>query len=472
MQYSGGANTAAAAMKSHIYNTGGNVDITGTVYYVSENGNYDAYGTQANPISVDAVNELSLSSGDAVLFKRGDTFRLSTPINMVSGVTYAAYGEGEKPLILGSERNYAKAQWWQRTDNTNVWQIDLTASDVGVMVFNNGDSVGVKQDMFARLTQNGDYMNDTVWHVLYLYCDKGNPAEVFDSIELATTESVLYGHAVNNVKVDNLSVKYTGAHALNFHADYGQNQTSYVTVTNCEIGWGGGFYFTIGENTHGEQYGNGIEFYGPARNINVNNCYVYQQFDAGVTFQENGYVNYSNITFDSNNIEYCAYNIEFFNGGEDGVANHLNEGYYNNINITNNILRFAGYGFGSNRPHAHGVAHITCWDETFTKSHTSFTITDNIFDCSANNLIYWPNASTTANISASGNSFYQRTNPVDYASLYHVDQSAPGYVANASLNIGTQQTVTGSTQAEKQSSFTTQMRLFESGTTNAFWLKY
>ena len=134
-------------------------------------------------------------------------------------------------------------------------------------------------------------------------------------------------------------------------------------------------------------------------------------------------------------------------------------------------MRFAGYGFGNNRPHAHGVAHITCWDKKFNKSQTSFTITGNIFDCSANNLIYWPNSSTTANIVASGNTFYQRTNPIDYNLLYHVNKEAPGYTANASLNIGDQQSVTGNTSDEKQASFALQMALFESGTSNAFWLE-
>ena len=468
MQYSGGAETETIALKKQIYKAEDDLTITGDTYYVSANGSVEGAGTVTNPISADAVNDLSLSSGDAVLFKRGDTFRLSEPINMVSGVTYGAYGEGKKPELYGSIKNYAKAQWYNKAGN--IWQTDLTADDVGVMVFNGGDSVGVKQDMEARLTTSGDYMNDTVWNVLYLYCE-GNPSQVYDSIELATTESALYGHAVSNVKVDNLSIKYTGAHAVDFHANYSVNQTSNVAVTNCEIGWGGGFWFPTNGGGHGEQYGNGIEFYGPAQHIDVNNCYIYQQFDSGLTFQENGYVDYYDIAFDSNIVEYCAYNIEFFNGGEEGVLNHLNEGYYRNIEITDNILRFAGYGYGSNRPHAHGVANITCWDATFNKSQASFTITGNIFDCSANNLIYWPNSSSTANITASGNKFYQQANPIDYTLLYHVDQSAPGYVANASLHIGTQQSVTGNTKSERESSFTTQMRTFETGTSNAFWLE-
>ena len=296
MQYSGGADDAAASMKEHIYNTRGEVDVTGNVYYVSANGNATASGTEANPISVDAINELSLKIGDAVLFKRGDTFRLTSEISLVSGVTYSAYGEGEKPELYGSVKNYAEAQWYQKSEN--IWQTTLDVSDVGVMVFDGGDTVGVKQDMEARLTKNGDYMNDTVWNVLFLYCDKGNPSNVYESIELATVSSVLYGHAVSDVLVDNLSIKYTGSHAVHFRADYTKNETSNVTVSNCEIGWGGGFWFESKGTGHGEQYGNGIEFYGPAEDINVNNCYVYQQFDAGVTFQEMGYVDYKNITFD------------------------------------------------------------------------------------------------------------------------------------------------------------------------------
>lgn len=463
MQYSGGADSAAAAMKNKIYNARGNVDVTGTAYYVAENGTASASGTKSNPISIDKVNDLSLKSGDAVLFKRGDTFRVSSKINVVNGVTYAAYGTGNKPVILGSAKNYANAQWYQKS--TNIWQTSLDASDVGVMVFDNGDSVGVKKDMESRLTKNGDYMNDIYWGVLFLYCDKGNPSTVYDSIELATVDNIFYGLDADTVTIDNLCLKYAYTHTVHFNASFPSGKSNNISVTNCEIGWGGGGNFI----STGEQFGNGIEFFNGAENINVSDCYIYQQFDTGVTFQANGYVPFKNISITDNNIEYCAYSIEFFNGSTE-YSSHVSEGYYTNINISGNILRFAGYGCGSDRPHAHGVAHICCWDELFTKSHSSFTISNNIFDCSANNLIYWHNKNTTANVTVSGNTFYQRTNPIDYMSLYHVDKAAAGYTANASLNIGSQQAVSGNTDAEKQASFTAQMALFEAGTTNAYWI--
>ena len=55
-------------------------------------------------------------------------------------------------------------------------------------------------------------------------------------------------------------------------------------------------------------------------------------------------------------------------------------------------------------------------------------------------------------------------------SLYHVDKSATGYTENASLYIGSQQSVSGNTDAEKQASFSTQIALFEAGTNSAYWL--
>lgn len=93
-----------ANMKQTVLNSA-NLDIsgiTGTVYYVSPNGNDDASGTSPENAwkTLAKVSGANLSSGDAVLFERGAEFRGT--ITGKAGVTYSAYGTGAKPIINGS----------------------------------------------------------------------------------------------------------------------------------------------------------------------------------------------------------------------------------------------------------------------------------------------------------------------------------------------------------------------------------
>ena len=107
---------------------------SGNIYYVSNDGNdaNDGLGEGTNHAwrTVAHVNDQSFSPGDAILFKRGDEWREALRINS-SGtsdayITYGAFGDGDKPRILGSER----ATGWQAvTGYSNIWQsaTDLAA---------------------------------------------------------------------------------------------------------------------------------------------------------------------------------------------------------------------------------------------------------------------------------------------------------------------------------------------------------
>lgn len=83
-----------------------------TNYYVSSNGNDSFSGTSTSQAwrSLNRVNNFqdSLLAGDRVLFERGGVFRGSIHINksgedISNPIFYGAYGEGPKPLFLGSE---------------------------------------------------------------------------------------------------------------------------------------------------------------------------------------------------------------------------------------------------------------------------------------------------------------------------------------------------------------------------------
>ena len=174
---------------------------------------------------------------------------------------------------------------------------------------------------------------------IYLRCDKGNPGEIFDEIEFSTRGNVI-GISGNDVTIDNLCIMYGGSHGI------GSGTVGGLNVTNCEIGWIGGsiqsynFRTTNGSVT---RFGNGIEIYGGCNGYKIDNCYVYQCYDAGLTPQlgvKTGKYNMYNISFTNNVVEKCVYNIEYWLGeAEDGNARDGK-----NYLIENNIFRLAGYG--------------------------------------------------------------------------------------------------------------------------------
>ena len=91
--------------KAEILATTDNLVITGTKYYVSEDGDDTNDGKSPEKAwkSIDKASTAELESGDGVLFRRGDIFRGN--LKTINGVSYGAYGSGAKPKLLGSEEN-------------------------------------------------------------------------------------------------------------------------------------------------------------------------------------------------------------------------------------------------------------------------------------------------------------------------------------------------------------------------------
>ena len=94
-----------------------------TTYYLSANGNDANSGRSADsPFqSLIKVSSLALQPGDAILLRRGDTFRGTLFIRQsgssASPITLDAYGSGDKPVIAGS----SLVTGWTNIGN-NTWQ--------------------------------------------------------------------------------------------------------------------------------------------------------------------------------------------------------------------------------------------------------------------------------------------------------------------------------------------------------------
>ena len=321
-----------------------------------------------------------LKTGDGVFFERGSVF-YATHLNsaefpssdsgivMQDGCYYGAYGEGAKPLFT-TALDFTDSNGtgnWKATDYANIWVIDGVerTHDVGRIYFNGGEGVAVRvvadaeEQTFAEgvkscdkgycstgyecyysgktdmtnpgtaLKNNLEFFYDQVENKVYLYFDKGNPAEYFDDIKVPRggTGAWIY----DGCTVDNLAFMY----CTNYAARGGNNGM----VTNCEIGYVGGGLDSVES---------GIEIYGATSSAYFRNNYIHDIGDGALTSQGGGGTaeapdQIENITYIDNVMVACGHSAE--------IWNHLildENGYSKskilNVLIKNNIMAYNGYG--------------------------------------------------------------------------------------------------------------------------------
>lgn len=368
---------------------------TGNIYYVSNNGNDDNDGTSPEK-ALATLNGVSLKNsilkpGDAVLFERNGIFR--GKLFLKDGVYYGAYGEGVMPCIYGSRKNYVDSEWV--SEGNNIWTLNTTfIADVGNIVFNHGEAVGYLKSSKDDLKSNYDFFCDrNKSNRVYLYLDK-DPTKYFKSIEICVDGRIFDFDGRKDITVENITFKYTGGHALR------GNNTSNITIRNCEIGYIGGSYLDNYEDGN-VRYGNGVELIGNSSNTLVENCLIYQIYDSGITHQGDKCL-VENFTARNNLIEYCGMGaIEYW---------HTKGAVMKNILYEGNMLRFAGYGFGGmQRPDKYMSACIMSNTKPYSIMYNeaeNFVIKDNIFDLSTNQLLNLGSQAGTAP-KLSGNTYVQ-----------------------------------------------------------------
>lgn len=408
--------------KKQIRESADSIERKGVMYYVSNDGDDSNDGkTPSTPWkTLEKVSSASLQRGACVLFRRGDLFRGNVKTKV--GVTYSAYGEGEKPKIFGWKENLANEKLWVEVDSIrHIWKYVEKIPDCGTLVFNNGENHSRKLiptykngcfvcredetrlfDMSEEMTKDLDIFcryedrlttvpsrgadfpvplidNDS-YGELYLCCKQGNPGEVFYSIEAIPRRFAFDVGENDGVSIDNLCVKYFA---------FGVSGMGYVKnlrITNCEFGWiGGNIQNYLGTDPNYPQggrgtvtrFGNAVEIYGGCENYEVSNCYIYQVYDAGITHQitTNGKKTVMrNIRYLNNLIEYCVYSIEYFLDKTEGDT----QSYMEDVLIEGNFLRYSGYGWGQQRHNKDTPAHIKGWN--YENTARNYRISDNIFD--------------------------------------------------------------------------------------------
>lgn len=431
--------TVARKRRDEILNTASEYPENRPTYYVdaiSGNDCNDGKSPETAWKSLERVASADLNEGDVVLFKRGCIFRgcMASP----DGITYSAYGEGEKPKFYGSI-DAANPDLWSPTCVPNVWLFRPMipyVKEVGSVVINDGKLWGIKictnkktnercdmqrgtdspmgildvyngrsyvhreRTVFGGLCDiKGDlefYHNycgndDMIDDHLYLNCPDGNPGEVFESIEISLRYSI-FGRG-KNLTYDNLCFKYAGIHGIS-HRGYD------IIVRNCEFGWIGGSgmfpeHYLMGiPSPYGDdttRLGNGVEVYGECNNYVIENCYFEQIYDTAVTAQvaigpaEGRMREMRNIRWCNNVFNMCYNSWELWlsiNGNNEDL------GELENIDVSGNITVNGGFGWSHQRPDPCYSDWLMWSGNNALCKFKNCSVHDNIFLNSKKNIVY------------------------------------------------------------------------------------
>ncbi|MBF4691804.1 right-handed parallel beta-helix repeat-containing protein [Fusibacter ferrireducens] len=377
---------AADARRKAILESQTSIVTKGNVYYISNSGNdfNDGRSPETAWATIEKANQMALLDDDTVFLECGGIFR--GILLFRNNITYSAYGEGEKPKILGSPENGANpAKWKLMAGTKNIWIFYREIYETGVIVLNDGEKwanretalwngeeyvnvvdkkrpidINQLKDMtfFQDVDYSGYSSEEAIGELnipgkIYMRCDLGNPGKVFKSIEF---ESKPYGDANlkssfilqvgENCLIDNLCFLYCQG---------GISVSGNCTVQNCEVAWIGGSvagYNGSGLGTDTQavlRFGDGI-LCAKGSNNNVLNNYVHHMYDFGITAEtgpwfENEEDRYAYETiFKGNLVENCSGG--FLIGDWEALQSGLDHSViFKNICIGDNTVLFSGYGW-------------------------------------------------------------------------------------------------------------------------------
>ena len=422
---------------------------TGRIYYVSNDGDDNNDGlSEDRPFKTldklytlfnkDYKGEDKIIDGSTILFRDGDVFKGKFEITK-DDIMLGSYGDISKgkPLITRSTYDGAKEGEWTEV-KPNIWKYSVNGDDpftydVGVIWFfckegNNNCSKKMSSDdrtfeFSQKIATNSLYDETNIesklptllthdletYHTghpnarnakaktLYLY-SMGNPATRFDEIEFAQAhEPIMIRKDTGRFTVDNLAIKYTSSSGILLWAD-----TANFIVTNCEIGYIGGAIHQYTSN--GEEvsfYGNGINLYGSVTTANgvdvsdgfvVKNNYVYQVFDAALSFQKSvsDEARMEKALFKDNVIEYSNYSIEYWTYTTTEDPDVLERSHIGTALYHDNIMRYSGVGISETRPNRGNSAHLKNWQRKYGYNivDNKIEVKNNYFSGSVEQFIY------------------------------------------------------------------------------------
>jgi len=369
------------------------------VYYVSSKGSdaNDGQSPETSWQTLERVNAAPFKPNDVIRFKRGDTWRgqlIPHSGDETGHITYAAYGHGPKPLLLGSAPANQPNDWQQQQEN--IWSTASTfPMDVGNIIFNGGKSCGVKKWSPDDLKQQEDFWYNRQTKRVIMYCPK-NPATIYAGIELALMQHIIPVKGKSYIIFNDLDLRYGAAHGI------GCSNAHHMIISHCDFSYIGGGHQASRPDGRPVRYGNGVEFWYNAHDALVEKCRLWEIYDAALTNQNSEpKCKQYNITYRQNLIWNCEYSFEYWNQPENSLTY--------NIYFDNNTCVNAGTCWGHNqRPDPSG-RHL-CFYGSNAPAHDIY-IRNNIFFKATGNALFAHTWSTDQinQLTMDHNCWYQST---------------------------------------------------------------
>lgn len=270
------------------------VSATGAVYYVAADGSDANTGLSSEqPISFYKANNITLNSGDKMLFKRGDTFYgIFEPLakgTNVNRVEIGAYGTGAKPIfsnakIIGCA--WTKAGAFYKFDLSKKGNYTGAKNDdwnVGFLEDSNGKKYYSLKASAADCIAQYDYYCSEDEKAIYIKTAV-DPYRELGPLTLAMSGAVV--KMSPGMNIHDLHIRYGG------YGMYWGNRSRVprdtckdVRVYDCVIEDIGGCELYRQDDGSIVRAGNGIELYDAGSNVTIENNIFRNIYDVAFTVQ-------------------------------------------------------------------------------------------------------------------------------------------------------------------------------------------